>query len=107
MARKQLTLGDLLKSEADYNSREAIAAPIGTKIGQLVTHPERQMPLVALSDEEGGKVLVQPSNCVIYLDNVTAADVAAYEHQGAPLTVETLKQQGDVFGIKYIGAPSN
>lgn len=100
-----ITIGDLLKAEADYRSRIKIPAPVGTKIGQLVTHPSRYEPLVALSDEEGGNVLVQPHNCTIYLDNIDPADIAAYDHGGdipIPMTAATLIAQGDKHGIKYI-----
>ena len=104
---KFITLGDLLKSEADTQSRESIPANTGTKIGQLVNHPLRGQYLVALSDETNGKVLVQPHNCVIYLDNVALANITSIK-QGeplAPLTVDILKKEGDAHGIKYIGTP--
>lgn len=105
---KILTIGDLLKSEADSQSREAIPSNTGVKIGQLILHPKRKKYLVALSDEENGKVLVQPHNCVIFLDNV--AETAITEKMtgdggDTPLTVEAFIQEGDVYGIKYIGTP--
>lgn len=94
-----LSLGDILKSEADPNSRETIAAD-NVKIGQLVQHPIRKKHLVALSDSEHGKVLVQPHNCVINLDFVKEADIKA-----AATSVEAFIKQGDEYGIKYIGTP--
>lgn len=105
---KLLTIGDLLKSEADVNSRIAIPAPVGTKIGQLVKYGVRDQYLVALSDEEHGKVLVQPHNCVIDLDNVALADITALHGDTdglVPLTADTLIREGDTHGIKFIGTP--
>lgn len=105
-----ITLGDILKSEADSQSRIAITAPKGTKIGQLVKYEVRKRYLVALSDEKDGKVLVQPHNCVINLDFVTEADITDKQtgDQGnTPLTTELFKSEGDTYGIKYIGTPKN
>lgn len=102
---KFITIGDLLKAEADYRSRIKIPAPTGTKIGQLVNYAARGEPLVALSDEEGGNVLVQPHNCTIYLDNIDPINITGYDdgvEGGEPLTVDTLIKQGDKHGIKYI-----
>ncbi len=98
-----LTIGDILKSEADWHSREAIPATTGTKIGQLVEHPLRKEPLVALSDEINGKVLVQPHNCVIFLDNIDTASLGAYVgSNGEHVILETLIAQGDKHGIQYV-----
>lgn len=110
-----VTMGDLLKSEADRLSRVAIAAPVDTKIGQPVLFEPRGQYLIALSDETQGEVLVQPHNCVIYLNSVDPDAVAAtlitiVDPEGvdgatieAPLDAATLKAQGDTYGIKYIG----
>lgn len=87
-----IVLGDILKSEADPNSRMVISAPTGTKMGDLVDYDVRKKKLVALSDEHHGKVLVQPHNCVINLDFVNLGSVKA----------ETLIKDGDAYGIKYI-----
>lgn len=103
-----LTIGDLLKSEANVNSRISLKAPKGTKIGQLVKYEVRGQYLVALSDESYGQVLVQPHNCTINLDNVAQADIdALFSDTGnkTKLTVETLIKQGDSYGIKYVGTP--
>lgn len=94
-----ITLGDILKSEADRLSRDTIIAD-NVKIGQLVQHPVRKKYLVALSDSEYGKVLVQPYNCVINLDFVREADIKA-----ASTSVDKFIKEGDEFGIKYIGTP--
>lgn len=96
---KLITLGDILKSEADRLSRETIKAD-NIKIGQLVQHPIRKKPLVALSNSEHGKVLVQPHNCVINLDFVKEADIKA-----VATSVDAFIKQGDEYGIKYIGTP--
>lgn len=103
-----ITLGDILKSEADSQSRIVITAPKGTKIGQLVKYESRKQYLVALSNEKDGKVLVQPHNCVINLDFVATSEITGKqtgEEESTPLTVELLKKEGDVYGIKYIGTP--
>lgn len=89
---KLIRQGDILKSEADRLSRIEIPAPTGTKMGDLVEYKLRKQKLVALSDEQHGKVLVQPHNCVINLDFVNLGSEKA----------ETLIKQGDAFGIKYI-----
>lgn len=104
-----VTLGDILKSEADANSRMAIPATVGTKIGQLVKHEARDEYLIALSDEVNGEVLVQPWNCVIDLSVIKQADITAQftdELDTVPLTTAELLTQGDTHGIKYIGTPA-
>lgn len=95
-----LTIGDVLKSEADFNNRIAIDAPTGTKIGELVKYTERNKYLIALSDEENGKVLVAPHNCTIWLDNIPETNITK-----TGLTVEKFIKEGDAFGIKYQGTP--
>lgn len=97
-----LTLGDLLKSEANTGSREVIQSTSGVKIGQLIQHPIRKKYLVALSNEEHGQVLVQPNNCVIFWDNVDKEDVKAKK-----LTFEKLRKEGAEFGIKFISSETN
>lgn len=94
-----ITLGDILKSEADSMSREYIKLD-NIKIGQLVAHPVRKKYLVALSNSEHGKVLVQPHNCVINLDFVKEADIKA-----VATSVDKFIKEGDEYGIKYIGTP--
>lgn len=94
-----ITIGDILKSEADRHSRENIKAD-NIKIGQLVAHPIRKKPLVALSNSEHGKVLVQPHNCVINLAVIKETDIKA-----VATSVDAFIKQGDEYGIKYIGKP--
>lgn len=103
-----LTIGDILKSEADPNNRIAIPAPVGTKTGQPVKYAARDEYLLALTDEVNGEVLVQPHNCVMYLDLILQADIDAVftdELGEVPLTTAELIAQGDTHGIKYIGTP--
>lgn len=103
-----LTIGDILKSEADPNNRIAIPAPVGTKTGQLVKYAERKEYLIALSDETNGEVLVQPHNCVMNLAPIMQADIDAVftdDLSAVPLTNAELLTQGDAHGIKYIGTP--
>lgn len=103
-----LTIGDILKSEADPNNRIAIPAPVGTKTGQPVKYVARDQYLFALTDEVNGEVLVQPHNCVMYLDPILQADIDAVftdELGEVPLTTAELIAQGDTHGIKYIGTP--
>lgn len=106
MADLELTIGDILKSEADPNNRVAVTASAGTKAGQLVKFELRDEYLVALTDESYGQVLVQPHNCVIYLDNIKQSVLDGKfsdDLSTVPLTVDDLITQGDAHGIKYIG----
>lgn len=108
----ELTIGDLLKSEADSNSRVAIKATGDIKCGQPVLYEPRGEYLIALSNTEHGMVLVQPWNCVIYQDNidmeamklltVNVANPDGGDPTPTTLTIDILKAQGDQYGIKYI-----
>lgn len=103
-----VTIGDILKSEADSNSRVAIEAPEGTKTGQLVKFALRNEYLIALTDETNGDVLVQPHNCTVFLGSISQANIDAVftdEAEEVPLTTEQLIKQGDLYGIKYVGTP--
>lgn len=101
MSKAQIlvVLSDILKSELTYKSRIAIPAPKGTKMGDLVKYDVRNQYLVALSDEEHGKVMVQPHNCVINLDNIELPAKV----DGQPFNAQEWIKQGDAFGIQYIG----
>lgn len=108
-----LGIGDILKGEALTLSRAAIAATPGTKAGQLVPYTPRTSStanfyLVALTDEENGKVLVQPHNCVINLDVIAESEITGKfvkGESGTKLTVDKLREAGDAYGIVYIGKP--
>lgn len=105
-----ITLGDILVAEADPKGRIAIPAPAGTKIGQLVKYELRSRYLVALSDEEAGKVLVAPHNCTINLDFIKETDITnkmTGDNADTALTTELLKKEGDLYGILYIGTPQD
>lgn len=110
----EVTIGDILKSEADFNSRIAIPATASTKAGQPVIYELRNEYLIALTDEVNGKVLVQPHNCVIHIDAIDAEALADITIEvlddeaddgsmtTAELTVDMLIAQGDAHGIKYV-----
>ena len=114
MADEQMPLGmgDLIKGEALWLSRTTVAAPAGTKAGALVKYPPRGEGhyLIALSDEQKGRVVVQPWNCVIDLSAIKASELSKTKVKpdgGAetPLTAALLQKMGDPYGIAYIGAP--
>lgn len=107
VVNKDPALGDILKSEADPNSRVAFAVESNVAIGDLVEYQpegvEEPIYLVALSDNPYGKVLLQPRNCTI---NLSAIDQTAIDvHKAAGLSLEKLKAQGFAHGIHYIGTP--
>ncbi len=88
-------LGDILKSEADSNSRDYIKAD-NVKIGNVVDYGkgDNKRKLIALSNSEHGKVLVQPFNCVINL--------AVLEQEKIKPQLQELLTIGEKFGIKYV-----
>lgn len=90
--------GDILKTP--NANLIGITAPKGTKIGQLIEYPLRKKHLIALSDEENGKVLVAPHNCVIDLSRVALSDITT-----AGQTLDKLQEDGDAYGIIYQGMP--
>lgn len=108
-----LGIGDILKAEALPLSRAVITAPEGTKAGQLVPYTPRTTGtatfyLVALTDEEQGKVVVQPHNCVVNLDVIAESEIIGKfvkGESGAKLTLDKLREAGDAYGIVYIGTP--
>lgn len=89
--------GAILKWEATPLTRISVPAPTGTKAGAVVDFPPRGTKLVALADEDGGTVWVQPYNCVIDLTYVRA-DAAA---------VRQMVAEGDAHRITYLGAASD
>ncbi|PID62618.1 MAG: oxaloacetate decarboxylase alpha chain [Gammaproteobacteria bacterium] len=101
MPKAYLNLGDILKSEADPQCRVAVPADPDTKAGTFVDYPLRDQKVVALTDEVNGEVLIQPHNCVIDLQYIAGANIAA----AGFATVEDLKIEGDAHGIVYINAP--
>ena len=101
------SISDFLKWEATRLTRTTVPAAIGTKAGALVTFDLRDMPLVALTDECDGQVVVQPHSCVIDLSLISEAAINAAlgGTEELPKTVEDLAKQGDAFGIVYQGTP--
>ncbi len=101
------SISDFLKYEATRLTRTTVPAAIGTKAGALVTFSLRDLPLVALTDESDGQVIVQPHNCIIDLSLVSEAAIntALGGTEELPKTVEDLAKQGDAFGIIYQGTP--
>lgn len=98
-----IVLSDILKWENSPQSRIAISAPKGTKMGDLVKYPLRNQYLVALSDEDAGKVTVQPHNCRINLKHVNIPN----DINGEPFNVNQWVKQADMYGIQYVGADDN
>lgn len=94
---------DILKGEALPLSRVVVPAAQGTKKGTPVKYPLRDKYLLALTDEVNGEVVIQPHNCVINLDGVQKS--ALVDSNSDPISVETLQEEGDAFGIVYIGKP--
>lgn len=91
-----ISRSDILKSEANPKSKICINAPQGTKIGDVVKYDVRNQYLIALSDEQHGKVLVQPQDCVMDLSMLTLPSDVKFAD---------LQKQGDVYGIQYVGTP--
>ncbi|MDO4879583.1 MAG: oxaloacetate decarboxylase alpha chain [Neisseria sp.] len=97
--------GDFLKYEATPLTRAAVPAAKGTKIGTFVDYPARTgKKLLALSDEQDGRVVVQPHNCIIDLTYVAESAVNAAASTGGNL--DGLKADGDAYGIVYTGTPA-
>lgn len=94
------SIGDYLKWEATHLTRVAVTAGAGTKAGTFVDYPARSgKKLLALTDEQDGKVLVQPHNCIIDLSLVPEAAASSGE------SLAGLQADGDSYGIVYIGTP--
>lgn len=97
------SLSDFLKYEATPQTRVSVAAPVGTKAGKFVDFPLRGKKLLALTDEEDGKVIIQPYNCIVDLSAVATEDVKAAT---ATKTLDALKKEGDAYGIVYLNGSS-
>ena len=87
-------IGDILKFEATTLTRVKVKVSEGTRAGDWVNFSLRGNKLVALTDEQDGYALVQPHNCIIDL-----------RYCAKPENISDTLQQGDRFGIQYIGAP--
>lgn len=89
---------NILRYEATSMTRIEVPATQGLKAGQLVDYPLRAQKLVALTDEQDGKVQIQTHNCVIDLSRTPASEIS---------NLETFKKQGDTYGIVYRGTPKS
>mgnify|MGYP000004331625 CR=1 FL=1 len=96
-------ISDFLKYEATPFTRVAIAAPQGTKAGTFVNFPLRsELKLLALTDEAGGKVIVQPRNCIINLDQCSDDAIRGGTSKTGGNVIEHLNKDGDPYGIVYV-----
>lgn len=96
-------ISDFLKYEATPLTRVAIAAPQGTKAGTFVSWAFRgNLKLLALTDEADGKVIVQPHNCIINLNQCSDAEIRAGASKSSSNVIEQLNKDGDPYGIVYI-----
>lgn len=93
-----LVMTEILRYEATSMTRIEVPATAGLKAGQLVDYPLRAQKLVALTDEQDGKVQIQTHNCVIDLSHTPVGEIA---------NLETFKKQGDTYGIVYRGTPKS
>lgn len=93
-------LGAYLKWENSPHTRELIDAPQGTKMGDIVDYEPRGSKLIALSDEQNGKVMVQPHQCVIELASVDPKKLAI-GNEG----LQALIMRNEAYGVIYHNAP--
>jgi len=95
-------VSDFLKYEATPLTRVAIDAPQGTKAGTFVNWTFRNGgKLLALTDEADGKVIVQPHNCIINLNQCSDAEIRAGASKSSSNVIEQLNKDGDPYGIVY------
>lgn len=95
-------ISDFLKYEATPLTRVAIDTPKGTKAGAFVSWPFRNGgKLLALTDEADGKVIVQPHNCIINLDQCSDGAIHAGASKSSSNVIEQLNKDGDPYGIVY------
>lgn len=97
------SISDFLEYEATPFTRVAIAASQGTKAGTFVNFPLRsELKLLALTDEADGKVIVQPHNCIINLNQCSDDAIRAGASKSSGNVFEQLNKDGDPYGIVYI-----
>lgn len=97
------SISDFLKYEATPQTRVAITASQGTKAGTFVSFPLRsEFKLLALTDEADGKVIVQPHNCIINLNQCSDDAIRAGASKSSANVIEQLNKDGDPYGIVYI-----
>ncbi|HFC8837591.1 TPA: oxaloacetate decarboxylase alpha chain [Neisseria subflava] len=96
-------ISDFLKYEATPLTRVAITAPQGTKAGTFVAWSFRgEGKLLALTDEADGKVIVQPRNCIINLDQCSDDAIRSGMSRSSSDVIEQLNKDGDPYGIVYV-----
>lgn len=97
------SISDFLKYEATPFTRVAIAASQGTKAGTFVSWTFRNGgKLLALTDETDGKVIVQPRNCIINLNQCSDDAIRAGMSTSSSDVIERLNKDGDPYGIVYV-----
>ena len=95
-------ISDFLKYEATPLTRVKIDASQGTKAGTFVNWNFRgSLKLLALTDEADGKVIVQPHNCIINLNQCSDAAIRAGASKSSSNVIEQLNKDGDPYGIVY------
>lgn len=94
-----LPLSAYLKWENTPHTRQTIAAPKGTKMGEFVDYAPYGTKLLALSDEHDGKVMVQPKDCIIEYSNLSEKAIAQVGDW------QTLVNTAVNYGIVYRNAP--
>lgn len=92
-------LGAYLKWENSPHTRQVIDAPAGTKMGEFVDYAPYGSKLLALSDEQNGKVMVQPQDCIIEYTNLSADAIAKAGD------FQAIVNAGVNHGIVYRNAP--
>lgn len=92
-------LSAYLKWENTPHTRQTIAAPKGTKMGEFVDYAPYGTKLLALSDEHDGKVMVQPKDCIIEYGNLSEKAIAQVDNW------QTLVNTAVNYGIVYRNAP--
>ena len=96
-------ISDFLKYEATPLTRVKIDASQGTKAGTFVEWTLRNgVKLLALTDEADGKVIVQPHNCIINLNQCSDAAIRAGASKSSSNVIEQLNKDGDPYGIVYV-----
>ena len=115
ITKKEWTIGDILRGEADINSRRLIPQNNGKEqVGfnwlWYPSNKDKQIRVLALSKSIGGKVLVQPRNCTISLRAfATLKDIYNKYRSATGKPPETFKDEmiaeGLENGIKYVDFP--
>lgn len=116
ITKKEWTIGDILRGEADINSRRLIPQNNGKEVVGFswLDYPSKQAKtqrVLALSKSVGGKVLVQPRNCTISLRAFSSLKEIfnKYRSQGGQPPAgfkDEMIAEGLEHGIHYIDFPN-